>query len=139
MFDVTIDKDAQEVLVALEHLSQFPEKVRKDMVAAKAKVVAEMIQFNAAKMLQGPYNQYEVARSVKAGKPSATKSGASCKIQFQGMQHGNRLAEIAFVNEYGKKSQNARPFIKTSIKEAGQTAEDAASEVLDKYLKSLGL
>lgn len=139
MFDVTIDKSAQEVIVAMEHLAEFPADVRKAMVKAKADIVAEAIEYNAATMLQGPYNQYGVARSVKVAKPSATKAGATCKIQFAGEQHGNRLAEIAFVNEYGKKSQNARPFIKKSIKDTQELATKAAYDVLDRYIKGLGL
>jgi hypothetical protein len=63
-----------------------------------------------------------------------SKGGATVKIEFKGTQHGNRLGEIAFINEYGKKSQPARPFIAKAIKDADAAGAEAAKTVLDAYL-----
>ena len=95
--------------------------------------------FNAGTMLQGPYYEGAVAASVKAGKPRVSKSGATVIIKFEGTQHGNRLGEIAFINEYGKKSQPARPFIKKATKEAQDPGADKARVILDRFLSSKGL
>lgn len=54
-------------------------------------------------------------------------------------ERGNRNAEVAFINEFGKHGQPARPFIKTANEEAADTAVEAAAKVYDKYLKSKNL
>lgn len=117
----------------------IPTNIQKNMVDEQAKVVEKAIVYEAGTMLQGPYYEGAVARSVSRKKPTVSKKGASEIITFKGEQHGNRLGEIAFVNEFGKKSQPARPFIKTAIKDAENPAAEAAREVLDQYLKNKNL
>jgi hypothetical protein len=60
-------------------------------------------------------------------------------IEFKGESHGNRNAEIAFVNEYGKKSQPARPFIKTANTISDEPSKKAGFSVYDDWLKSKGV
>lgn len=124
---------------ALRDLENIPLEVQKDMVDAMADVVVDAQVFTAGTMLQGPYYKGAVARSVFKSKPRMRKSGPYVTISFKGMQHGNRLAEIAFVNEYGKKGQNARPFVKKANEISAKASDDAALEVYDKWLKSKGL
>lgn len=50
-----------------------------------------------------------------------------------------RNAEVAFVNEYGKAGQPARPFINTANEKSADAAVEAAAGVYDKYLKSKNL
>ena len=45
-----------------------------------------------------------------------------------GKKAGRRNAEVAFVNEYGKKGMNARPFNRTGAK----NAEEKAVEIIEK-------
>lgn len=56
-------------------------------------------------------------------------------------KHGNkrRAAEVAFVNEFGKAGQPARPFIQTANEKAADAATDAAARVYDSFLKSKNL
>ena len=53
-------------------------------------------------------------------------------------RHGNkrRAAEVAFVDEFGKRGQPARPFIQTANEKAADRAIDAAARVYDDFLKS---
>ena len=111
----------------------------KEMVDAQAKVVEQALVYEAGTMLQGPYYAGGVARSVTRKKPRITKTGASEVITFKGTQHGNRLGEIAFVNEFGKKGQPARQLIRKANDESANPAADAAREVLDEFLKDCGL
>ena len=127
------------LMIAIEKAGEIPENVQKEMVDAKATVTADSLRYFAAKMLTGPYNEYGVARSVTQKKPKMRKSGAYEEIIFKGTQHGNRLAEIAFVNNFGTKSQKARPFIKEAIEDARDPGSTAAKKVLDEYLSSIGL
>ena len=50
-----------------------------------------------------------------------------------------RNAEIAFVNEYGKRGQKARPFIRDANAESESKMEKAAFRIYDNYLKSKNL
>ncbi|MGI6239979.1 MAG: hypothetical protein ACOYI5_10185 [Christensenellales bacterium] len=123
---------------ALKNIEEVPYEVQSDMVEEMAKVVEDAQVYTAGTMLQGPYYEGEVARSVYRSKPRKRKSGPYVTIGFRGMQHGNRLTEIAFVNEFGKKSQSARPFIKTA-NELSKAASDAAGlRVYNEWLKKSG-
>ena len=46
---------------------------------------------------------------------------------------------ITFVNEYGKKGQSARPFVKEASEKAGAEAEAAGAAELDRWLTKTGL
>lgn len=133
MLDITLH-EIDKLIRDMKAAGDIPEAVRKEMVDAKAKVIEEGVVYNAATMLVGPYYEGEVARSVTRKKPRATKNGASVIIYFKGMQHGNRLGEIAFINEYGKKKQPARPFIKHAFRKSGERAAAAARKVLSEHL-----
>lgn len=125
---------AKELMADIRAAGDIPQDVLRQMVERQAKPIEEALVYNAGTMLQGEYFEGDVAASVKANRPRVTRSGATVKIEFKGTAHGNRIAEIAFVNEYGKKSQPARPFIQKSIKEADQAGAEAARDVLDAWL-----
>jgi hypothetical protein len=125
---------AKELMADIKAAGDIPADVLQQMVERQAKPVEEALVFNAASMLTGPYYEGSVATSVKAGKPRVSKGGATVKIEFKGTQHGNRLGEIAFINEYGKKSQTERPFIAKAITDADAAGAEAAKTVLDAYL-----
>ena len=123
----------------LSQVAKIPQKVQEDMVNAMGDVFAEAQVYTAATMLQGPYYQGDVASSVKKSRIKKNKSGPYVDIEFKGESHGNRMSEIAFVNEYGKKSQPARPFIKTANQISDKPSQEAAFKVYDKFLKSKGV
>ena len=104
MFDVQVD-GVRGLQLALKKVGDLPEATRKDMCNAQAEVIEQSLIYYAGTMLQGPYYKGGVARSVTRAKARATKDGATATISFKGLQHGNRLAEIAFINEFGKKKQ----------------------------------
>ena len=115
-------------------VGSIPDDVLKEMVTRKARVIEEGERGTAKTMLQGPYNKGAVAYSVKSSKARKTKSGAQVLIRCEGEQHGNRLGEIAFINEYGKKSQPARPFIRKAIERWGDAASAEAYKVMRDWM-----
>lgn len=123
----------------LSQVAKIPQKVQEDMVDAMADVVVDAQVYTAATMLQGPYYQGDVASSIKKKKLRRTKSGPGVDVVFKGMAHGSRVAEIAFINEYGKKSQPARPFIKTANTISDEPSKKAGFAVYDDWLKSKGV
>lgn len=130
-------------LTMLQHdmkmAGEIPFDVLSDMLDAKAKVTEETLVYTAATMLDGEYSDGDIVRSIKRTKARKTKKEPVVYVRFTGKQHGNRNAEVAFINEYGKKSQPARPFIKTAIKGSEERAANAARKVLDEYLRKKNL
>lgn len=130
----------KELADAMKRVGKLPKATLKKMVSEEAKPVKKEIKSKAKSMLQGPYYKGDVARHVYKGRPQVSaKNGARNPITFKGMAHGNRIAEIAFINEYGKKSQPARPFIKEAFKASADPAAEAAMDVLKEYMKDCGL
>ena len=138
MIDFSVE-GLEGLMADIRRAGEIPPDVMKAMVAEQADVTEKAMIFNAGTMLQGPYYEGAVAAAVKAGKPRASKSGASVTIKFESTQHGNRLGEIAFINEYGKKSQPARPFIKKATTESQDPGAEKARKILDSFLSSKGL
>lgn len=125
---------------ALKKIETIPDDVLLKMVDSKAEIVEQTTVFTAANDLKGKYYKGGVMQSVKRSKPRKNKrKGPYSEIKFIGKQHGNRLGEIAFVNEYGKKKQPARPFIRRAIEGSEDTSTAAAANVLFDWQKKQGL
>lgn len=128
-----------EYAFSMEELASIPDSVINDMLSAEKEIIKEGQIREAKSMLQGPYYEGGVAGAVTAGSMKTSETGRYCYITFNGTQHGNRVAEIAFINEFGKHNQPARPFISQANEKNASAAVDAAEAVYDKYLKSKGL
>ncbi len=137
-FDFQFD-GLEGLMIAMRNAGDIPAEVQKRMVAAQAEVTEKALVFTAGTMLKGEYFEGEVARSVKAGRPRMNRGTATVKIEFKGLIHGNRAAEVAFVNEYGKRKQHARPFIKKAIRESQTPGANEAHKVLDEFLEQKGI
>ena len=127
-----------EIAFGFNELANIPDDVLNGMVIAEGDIIREAQAFFAAKMLQGPYYRGGVAAAVKRGNVKRSKGGRALYVTFEGYQHGNRVAEIAFINEFGKHKQPPRPFIKTANEENAEAAVEAAAKIYDEYLTRLG-
>ena len=80
----------------------------------------------AAMGVREPESDTHILDHVTHSRPRQTDDGGKSAVTFSGSRtRGNtktRNAEIAFVNEYGKKNQAARPFIR-------QAAEQYADQI----------
>lgn len=123
----------------LNDIANIPFDVQGEIVDAMADVVEKAQVYSAGTMLQGPYYKGDVAASITKSKVRKRKSGPYVDIEFKGESHGNRNAEIAFINEYGKKKQPARPFIKTANELSDKPSQEAGLAVYDQWLKSKGV
>jgi HK97 gp10 family phage protein len=124
-----------------ENMASLPNDVIDKMLHAEADVIVKAQRRTAKTMLNGPYATGELSRSVAKGRIKKTKDGKSISIIFKGSRkRGNTTtsnAEIAFINEFGKRGQNPRPFIKTANEQSADEALEAASRVYDEFLNSL--
>lgn len=121
--------------LSLEELENIPGSVIEEMVVAEGEVIRKGQAEEAAAMLQGPYYAGDVAAGTTVGKAKKTDDGKCVYVTFDGIKHGNRVAEIAFINEFGKKNQPPRPFISTANEKHADEAVEAAAKVYDEYLK----
>lgn len=123
----------------IQELSDLPDEVLREMLQAEGEVIKRAQTETAQSMLQGPYYAGGVASGVRLGKYKRNSGNATMYVTFEGTQHGNRIAEIAFINEFGKHGQPARPFIRTANEAHADEAVDAAVKVYDNYLRKKGL
>ena len=128
----------EELALDLEELANMPVSVLDDMLNAGGEVLKKGQSKTAESMLQGPYYAGGVAGGVALTKPRKHKDGRALFITFKGFQHNNRLAEIAFVNEFGKKKQPPRPFIRTANEQHADEAISAEEKIYDDYLTRKG-
>jgi len=108
----------QELVDAFAKLSNVPEEVTEKALTAMEEVAAEKIKASGRTFRvydSRSKSDVHVLDKIKMNKPKKTASGGYADVTFSGSRtrHGTqtRNAEIAFINEYGKRSQQARPFV----------------------------
>ena len=130
----------EELIGGFDAIAEIPDEVVLEMLVAEAEVIAPAQEAEARAMLSGKYSTGETAQSISYDKKlKKTSDGRAIYVYPKGTRrHGNkrRAAEVAFVDEFGKQGQPARPFIKTANEKAADPATDAAARVYDGFLKS---
>lgn len=135
-FDVS---GLDDLMLSLQDVADLPETVQNAMLDAQADVVLQAQQSAA----QAIADTGQTARSLRKSKPRTRKGVRSISITFAGSRKRGdtttRNAEIAFVNEYGKKGVPARNFIRKANEQSAAASTQAAASVYDQYLQSKGL
>ena len=130
----------EELIGGFDAIAEIPDEVVLEMLVAEAEVIAPAQEAEARAMLSGEYSTGETAQSISYDKKlKKTADGRAIYVYPKGTRrHGNkrRAAEVAFVDEFGKHGQPARPFIQTANEKAADRAIDAAARVYDDFLKS---
>lgn len=127
-----------QLAISLDQISEIPDDVLEQMLQAEADVI-EKAQREKGKAY-GVHRTGVTLSSIERTKTSKTKDGKAIYIMPMGTNaDGNRNAEVAFINEYGKHGQPARPFIRDANEEKADEAVDAAAAIYDNYLSSKGL
>ncbi len=127
------------LMLSLQDVADLPETVQDAMLDAQADVVLQAQQSAA----QAIADTGQTARSLRKSKPRTRKGVRSISITFAGSRKRGdtttRNAEIAFVNEYGKKGVPSRNFIRKANEQSAAASTQAAASVYDQYLQSKGL
>lgn len=130
----------EELVGGFDAIAELPDEVVLEMLVAEAEVIAPAQEAEARAMLSGKYSTGETAQSISYDKKlKKTSDGRAIYVYPKGTRrHGNkrRAAKVAFVDEFGKHGQPARPFIQTANEKAADPATDAAARVYDGFLKS---
>ena len=119
----------------LDELARLPDSVTDQMLNAEADVIEAAQRSEASRMWKGPYYTGTTAASIKKGKIKRTGLDKSITVAPQGHnKRGTRNAEVAFVNEFGKRGQPGRPALKTANERKEQEAVAAGEKVYHAYL-----
>ena len=131
------------LLEDLGSIADLPDNVVEDILNAEADVIVEEQKKTARELWRGPYETGETAASIKKGKVKVTPYGKSISVYPQGKnKDGNRNAEVAFINEYGKRSgrqKSGRPAIRLANERKGNEAVKAGEKVYHAFLDSKNL
>ena len=105
---------------AFTRIHDIPWDVTERALDSMAQVAAREIQSTGEYMgVRDEESDVHILDNITTKKATKTDDGGREKITFDGTRHRGRTttrnAEIAFVNEYGKRGQDARPFMKTAL------------------------
>jgi HK97 gp10 family phage protein len=128
-----------ELSISFEKMGQLDASGTLDrMLIAEADVIAKAQK--EVGMQYGVHRTGTTLESISVGKPGGSGGAKHIYVRPRGLNaDGNRNAEVAFINEFGKKGQAPRPFIRDANESHMDEAVDAAEEIYDKWLSSLGL
>ena len=125
-----------ELLSDMGAIAEIPDAVLLEMLVAEAEIIAPAQAQEARAM--GVYDTGTTAQSITYDKKlKETKDGKAIYVYPQGTRRdGNsrRVAEVAFVNEFGKRGQPGRPALKTANERKEQEAVAAGEKVYHAYL-----
>lgn len=130
-----------EFSLSLQELAETSDETLDEMLSAEAAVFEEAQRQKAR--AYGVYGTGGLIASITRGNVRRIPDGRALSVYPKGTRRrGNtstREAEIAFINEFGKRNQPARSFIRDANEGAMDQAVQAAEDVYDNYLKSKNL
>ena len=127
-----------DLALSMAEIAEIPDDVQDEMLNAQADIVVRA-QKKSGQAL-GVHRSGVTLNAIKKAKPKKGKNGRSILVKFNGKNaDGNRNAEVAFLNEFGKKSVGARPFVQVANETAADEAVRASLNVYDNWLKSKNL
>lgn len=125
---------------AFNRIADIPWSVTEEALDAMADVAAEEIKREGeARNIRDPESSVHILDKITKAKAKQFTSGGSKMITFKGTRTRNgirtRNAEIAFVNEYGKRGQPARPFIGTAMEKAAEKITAPAERIVGDWIE----
>lgn len=127
----------------LDKLANIPNEGKIEILTAMASVALEAQKQEGMSM--GVYDKENTGKhaidSICLTKPTITEDGGKISVTFKGTRTDKnhkkkvRNAEIMFINNYGKRGQEPRPFVRTANAKAEGRIQDAAQTAFDKWTK----
>ena len=125
---------------AFKRIAEIPFSVTEDALDAMAEVAMGKIRSTGESMgVRDPESDVHILDKLKRNKAKQTQEGGYETITFSGTRtrHGSktRNAEIAFINEYGKRNQPARPFIGRAMTEHEDAIYAPAEKIVGDWIE----
>jgi hypothetical protein len=123
-------------------IGEIPFDVTAEALDAMANVAEKKVRASGEAMgVRDPESSVHILDKITHTRPKKTDSGGYADVTFSGTRTRGRTrtrnAEIAFINEYGKRNQPARAFIRTAAETGGdQIAEPGEKIVGDWFEKA---
>ena len=130
-----------DLALSFEDIAEIPDDIILNMLIAEADIVAAAQKAEARTL--GIFETGITADSItfdRKLKIIGTKK--EIYVYPRGTRNdGNsrEIAEVAFINEFGKKGQPGRPFMLKANEKSADAATEAAARVYDDFLKSKNL
>lgn len=128
-----------ELMTAFENVSKVPDDVlfkalteMQDIAASEMKTSGERYK------VRDPESDVHILDTIKKNKPKRVEDGGKASISFSGSrQRGNKRVSngyIAFVQEYGKRNQQARPFVSEAINRNSERIVRVGAKIVSDWL-----
>jgi len=126
---------------AFASIRDIPFSVTEQALDAMAAVAVREIHDTGEMMkIRDEGSNVHILDHIVTKKATKTDDGGRKKISFDGTRHrGNtdtRNAEIAFVNEYGKRGQEARPFMRTALEQNGDLISEPGEKIIGDWIEN---
>ena len=129
-----------DLLKAFDNISEIPEDVQKDALTEMGELSREFIKSEGEALgVRDDESSVHILDKLTLKKPKIKKEGSYLDITFAGSRRrgksSTRNAEIAFINEYGKRNQLARPFIGVAMTKNAEKITDAGAKVIANWME----
>ena len=130
-----------ELQAAFGRIGEIPWNVTEDALNGMAEVAAAKVKAQGEAMgVRDPESDVHILDTIKPVKAKKDDDGGHQDITFAGKRtrHGKqtRNAEIAFINEFGKDGQPARPFIGTGMARNEEAIVDPGAKILGDWIEN---
>lgn len=131
-----------EFIKTMSEMAKAPEETQQDILYAMGERALSAEKETGESMgVRDEESGQHILDKIKLTKPKKNKNGVwSISVTFGGTRtdekhkRPTRNAEIAFINEFGKQNQPARPFIKTALEVHGEEITRAGEKVWNEYI-----
>lgn len=125
---------------AFINIADIPFEVTAEALSQMADVAAGEIKRSGESMgVRDPKSDVHILDNVEPGTPKKTHGGGTCAISFSGSRKrgkkNTRNAEIAFINEFGKPGQPARPFVRKGMEQGTEKIVQAGQKVIAAWIE----
>lgn len=126
---------------AFNRIGNIPETVTTRALNEMADIAAAAIRRSGEAMgVRDPESEVHILDKIVKRKPKLTLDGGYQDISFSGTRTRGktktRNAEIAFINEYGKRGQQPRPFIGQAMTVNEEKIAAAGGDVLGDWIET---
>jgi len=130
-----------DLSAAFGRLKAVPPDIKTRALSEMADVAAAGIRRSGEAMgVRDPESEVHILDKISKAKPKLSDTGGYQDITFSGTRRRGstttRNAEIAFINEYGKRGQTARPFIGQAMTANEEKIAAAGGDVLGDWIEN---